>query len=598
MVAPGHLRIASPVTVDREAELAVIERELDEAISGSPRVVLIGGEAGVGKSRLVAEALGGPKLRGVRVVRGACLTLGRDIPYLPFAEILRALASDLPAEARATILGPAAGELALLLPELAGGERAVAGRTRSRPSELGDAPRLERLRLFEALLRIAERLAADAPLVAVIEDLQWADQASLALLAYLLRGMRKGPVLVLVTMRTDEMEAVGVTFLADLERDERVERVELTGLTVEHTAEQVAAIMGQLPDRPLVTRVHALTNGNPFFTEEILAGIRDAAPADDGDGWPEVSPRLRDILRARTGRLPDDARSLLRTVATTDHSVDGRLLAEVSGLSSERLEDGLRAAIEEQLLVAAPDGAGYRFRHQLVRAFVASEVVPNEAARLHAAFAKHLASTPTLRRSPGELAYHWDAAGDGPRAFGAHVEAGLAAEDTFAFEAASRHLQRALELWDRVADADDRVALDRLGLVQHAADAWARVGELDRAIDLVRGVLAEGEDHEVDRLAEVRSRLRWYLWEAGRIDEAVSEAERAVAALSGPGHERWRANAIAHLAGLRLLLGDVARSRRGATAGAGVGAGRGCVGGGGARARRAGLVPGPCRPAG
>jgi tetratricopeptide (TPR) repeat protein len=200
-----------------------------------------------------------------------------------------------------------------------------------------------------------------------------------------------------------------------------------------------------------------------------------------------------------------------------------------------------------------------------MRAFVASEVLPTEAARLHAAFADRLASIPAIKRSPGELAVHWDAAGNEPRAFMAHVDAGLEAERAFAFAEAHRHLARALALWDHVADADDRVGLERLELAQHAAEAAALVGDLDRAIELASSILGQADEADADLLANVRSRLRWYLWQAGLVDEAAAEAERAVVASVGASDDRWRANAIAHLAGLRLQLGDVARARRGAT---------------------------------
>jgi DNA-binding CsgD family transcriptional regulator len=576
MAAPTDLRIASPVMVGREAELALIGAALDTALEGRPRVVLVGGEAGIGKSRLVAEAVVRARPHGPRVLRGGCLTLAREIPYLPFAEMLRALARELPADARTSVLGPAADELALVVPGLARARvpglapaGAVASGSRLSLPVAEGGQGLARLRLFEGLLGVTERLAAEAPVVAVIEDIQWADEASLGLLSYLVHSLRRGRVMSLITMRAEEMERAGLDFIAELEREDGVERIELAGLSAAQTGAQMAAILGRRPERPLVDRVHALSGGNPFYAEEVLAAERAGSmpdPAGSG-GQPGVSLRLRDILRARTERLPPDARSVLRVAAMSQGVVDGRLLAQVAGMSTERLEDGIRAVIDEGLLVrvAPPEGPGYRFRHELARAFVASEVLPTESARLHAAFADRLVSTPTLSHSPAELAHHWEAAGDMPMALPAHVEAGLWAEDAFAFEVAHRHLERALDLWDQVPNASDRVSMDRPHIVAHAADAAANAGTFDRAIELAERLLSNGAGGSSDLRAYVRSRMRWYLWQAGRTDEALVEAQRAVESLAGGEPDRWRANAIAHLAGLRLLTGHVTDARRSAS---------------------------------
>jgi DNA-binding CsgD family transcriptional regulator len=440
-----------------------------------------------------------------------------------------------------------------------------------------DEPGLARLRLFDGLLRIAERLAADGPFVAVIEDLQWADDASLALLSYLRHNLRRGPILLVLTARTDEVTGQGLVFLADLERDERMERIELAGLGIEDTVQQLAAILGRRPERPLVAGIQALSGGNPFFAEELLAAGQEGSSGWDGTvSGGGFSPRLRDVLRARTERLPDIGRTVLRAASTTDRVVEGQMLARISGLDVAAVEEGLRSALEAQLLVrvSAASVSGYRFRHELVRTFVASELQPTESARLHAGFATALIAISGPWRSPGELAYHWDAAGDEPRAFAAHVEAGLDAEAACAFEVAQAHFERAFELWERVPDADDRTSLDRLHLIQRAADAAARAGHLDRAIELARLVLAAGGHDEADLHAYMGSALRWYLWMEGRIDEAIAEAERAVAELGTepvlPGltaaeSGRWRANALGHLAGLRMIHGDLAVARRDAT---------------------------------
>lgn len=613
MVAPGQLRVVSPVAVDRVAELALIERAFEATLAGTPRAVVIGGEAGIGKSRLVVEALHRAEMhlrpettvsveandpaeatlrrepRALRVLLGGCLALGADIPYLPFAEMLRRLARNLTPELQTAILGPAAAHLALLVPELAaqGGSAPSpsAGSATSGQAPTGGSllaaepmvggeitPGVERLRLFESLLGVAERLAAERPVVAVVEDLQWADEPSLALLAYLQHGLRDGRLLLLLTVRPGEAAGPRLGFLADLERDARVDRIDLAGLSLADTALQLAGIHGERLERPAVERIHELSGGNPFYAEELFAAARDEPPDHpQGLDVAGLPPGLRDTLRARISRLPASAQGLMRVAAMTDRAVDARLLARLSAMSATSLEEGLRAAIDGHLLVRVGNGhaAAYRFRHELVRAFVASEVLPTESARLHAAFADALSSTPGPARSSAELAIHWEGAGDEAEALAAHVRAGMEADAAYAFEVAHHHFERALKLWDRVPDAAVRSELDRPRLAQRAADAAAMAGRLERAIELAQAFLAADDDEDDERQAElrayVRSSLRWALWQAGRIAEATAEAERAAERHERDGLAHWQGNALAHLAGLRLLAGDVAASRRWAT---------------------------------
>jgi DNA-binding NarL/FixJ family response regulator len=247
--------------------------------------------------------------------------------------------------------------------------------------------------------------------------------------------------------------------------------------------------------------------------------------------------------------------------------VDERVLVEVSGLGAERVTRAVREALAERILAPAGEGVawGCRFRHDLMRAFVADSMAPSERAGLHARFARAMAGHPAYG-SPAEMAYHWDAAGDDARAFDAHVAAGLDAVEAFAFDEAFRHLERALELWARVPDIDDRTALDWPHLAQLAADAAAQAGHLGRAIELARAILERPDVGDPALLAYVRSSLRWHLWRAGRMDEALAEADAAAGSLAEVGDRRWYANALAHHAGLLMLAGQRALARRRAAA--------------------------------
>ena len=241
--------------------------------------------------------------------------------------------------------------------------------------------------------------------------------------------------------------------------------------------------MGGQRSGPLAERIQRLGDGNPLYTEELLAAAR--RDGDRGDG---MSPKLRELLDARLARLPADAVTVLRVAAAAGRSTDEGLLGTASGMDPGRLEAALRAALDEQVLVRTGlgPGAGYRFRHEIMRTVVGSMLLPAEAVRVHRSYAQALVAGPVEHRDPAEVAYHWDAAGDVRHAIGAHVEAGLVAEGAFAFEQAHRHYERALALWGVVADAESVAGLPWRRVAQCGAGSAARSGDHDRAIQLVQ----------------------------------------------------------------------------------------------------------------
>ncbi len=538
-------RVSSPALVGRREELASIRSVISDMAGAQAQVVVIGGESGVGKTRLLAEATAELDDR-VRVLRGHCLALGARLPYLPFSEIIRNLVRDLgPDEAR-TLLGPAGPELAQLVPEI--GETVGSPRSRSRGGS-----ELQRLRLFETVLRLVERIAQDRPTVFAFEDLQWADSASLDLLSFLSHNVRRGDVTLVVTVRTEALDAGSpvLPFLAELERGTNVLRIELERLDREATRRQIAAILGSGVTEATADRIWEQGDGNPLFTEELVA------VASAGDEL--RSPRLRDLLSARTARLPADVLKVLRVAAVLGRSIDVELLSATSALDRETVERAMEAAIDEQVLVRSGHDAAFRFRHELVRSVVAEQLVAPEARATHAAYAEALRSRPDVDVS--EVAFHWDAAHEAPQALRWHAKAGFAAEARYAYMAAFRHYERVLELWSEVADSEALAEAPRLRFLQRASTAAARAGQYDRAIALAREFLAEAPA-QGDLTELVRSSLRWYLWEAGRADEALIEARAAVERISPETSPRWRANATAHLAGLLLVHGEVGDARR------------------------------------
>ena len=546
--------LTSPVFVGRVAELARLEAALRRSVSGEPRAVLVLGEAGVGKSRLLEEFAGRARDTGALVLGGGCQRLAAGgLPYLPFVEALRALARAVPAAELRAILGPARAELGRLLPELHPEPRSERERAEGGPHA--------RTRLFELFLGVAERLSDRSPVVLLIEDLQWSDRSSRDLLLFLVRNVRRGRLMVVSSCRADELHPGDdvLALLAELDRTGRVERLELPTLGREELAAQLESILGTPPRRDLVDRILARTGGNPFFTEELLAA--------GGGGMPEeLPPRLRDVLLSRIAGLSRPARDVVRVASVGGGWIDDGVLADVVKMPEAQRLEGLREAVARHILLPAADaggtGDGYRFRHSLLQQAVYAQLLPTERRLIHAAYAQALSAGTEERQGAIELAHHWYAARDAARALPAAIEAGMSAEQVYAYEEAGRHYERALELWDRVPYADDRVPADRVHVLRRAAEAAALTGRYARAIEFGRKALELLDPNEDPvRVAAIHERLRFYLWEAGDHEAALADAEESVRIVPVEPPSATRANVLGHLAWLYTARGEFAASR-------------------------------------
>jgi predicted ATPase len=470
----GH--VASPIFVGRVEELQALDAAQRRAADADPAVVLVGGEAGIGKTRLVAEFSSRCATDGTRVLVGGCVPVGDGaLPYAPIVEALRTLVGDVGVGAVRELVGPAWPELARLLPALGA------------PDHRGPPGQEAQARLFELLLGLLGRLGDQAALVLVVEDLHWADQSTRDLLAFLVRNLRRERMLVVVTYRNDEPGQQGLgPYLAELDRADRVMRVELARLDQAQTVAQLVGILGAAPVGDLVDAVFARSEGNPFFTEELLGSVRA--------GSSELPATLRDLLRGRVQALPEPARQVLGVVAVAGRRVPHRLLVAVADRDDDTLVTMLRMAVAGQLLVTRPGEDGYQFRHALLREVVEADLLPGERVRLHGQYATALAERPELAGvlsavAAAELAIHWDGAGEPTRALPARVAAGLAAEHARAFAEAERHYRRALELWEQVTDPDRLAGLDQVELLARAAEAAAQTGSSDHAIGLLEQAL-------------------------------------------------------------------------------------------------------------
>ena len=542
-------RVTSPDFVGRGPELAALVDALERASGGEFAAVLVAGESGVGKSRLLNEFQEIAAARDARVLAGDCVALAEgELPYAPVRSALRALARE-DADALGELLGHGRRELARLVPELA---------------DAGPAPQpdagepLGQARLFELLSAVLARLAQTRPVALAIEDVHWADRSTLDFLAFLLTTTRRERLLLVCTYRTDALHRGHPLrpFLAMHARPPSVERIELRPFTLDEAGAQVQGILGARPDPELVERVHQRTEGNAFFTEELLAASGRAA---------ELPASLRDTLLLRIDVLSPPAQKVLRLAAAHGRVVTHRLLAVVCELPEPELSDALREATAHHVLVAADDEA-YAFRHALLYETLAADLLPGERATLHLAFAGALEREPGLSsrdaRVAAELYTHWLGARRLPEALSAAVRAGAEAHEVYAFAEASHHLERALELWDQVADAEERAGTDRAELYRRAAEDAHLSGEAGRAVALARAAI-ELVDPAADpvRAALQHVRLGSYLWVNGDVDEASSSYLRAVELMPADPPTRELARTLGAHGQILMLRGRVPESR-------------------------------------
>ncbi len=510
-------RVSSPVFVGRRTEAQELRDAFAAATAGNPSTILIGGEAGVGKTRLVGTLAADAAGRGGRVLTGTCLELvDRALPYGPVVQALRQAARLLPPVEFEMVVGPARRELAQLLPELRDH-----GETPAADYEGG---------MFEHLLGVVERLGEKEPVVLVVEDLHWADRSTRDLFVFLARNLQDTRVLVVGTYRTDDLHRRHPLrpVLAELERSGAVRRIELERFNYDELRDQLTGILGAPPSQSLLDGVFERSEGNAFFAEEIVAVARD----DDGQCC-TLPLTLRDLLLARVDELPDSTRQALRSAAVIGRRFGDQLLAALLERRDTDLLDDLRAATEQQVLVT--EGDRYAFRHALVQEAVYDDLLPGERTRLHTRLGDLLVEAPGLfdggdAERVSEIACHLFAAHDMERGLPAALDAARAAEKMYAFPEAQAHGERALEMWERVPDAAARVGMTHIELTRFTAQMADLAGSTDRALALTRDAL-----REVDPISDpvtaglLHERVARHLWQLGGSGGAgLPENERAV----------------------------------------------------------------------
>ncbi|MFF2194471.1 AAA family ATPase [Streptomyces sp. NPDC058157] len=517
MLSGVETRSVSPVFVGRADELAILVDALGRAADQEPQALLIGGEAGVGKTRLTEEFLCEATRRGAVVAVGGCVEIGAEgLPFAPFSTALRTLLRLLPAELAAAAAGQE-DELARILPEL--------GETPRGPHDEESTARL-----FELTARMLERLAADRTVVLVLEDLHWADTSTRHLLAYLFRTLARGRLVLVATYRADDIHRRHPLrpLLAELDRLRTVQRIELARFNRGEVRRQLAGILASRPDEAFVDSVFDRSDGNAFFVEELVASHESGCRTG-------LTETLRDLLLVRVEVLPDAAQRVVRIVAEGGSTVEYPLLLAAAGLGEDELIEALRAAVGANILLATSDGDGYRFRHSLVREAVSDDLLPGERARVNRRYAEALEDDDTLIRAEERiirLANYWYAANDPAKALPAILAASVTARRRHAYSEQLSLLERAMDLWESVPDevrdalrpADytevyppcgcdpATTPLQRVDLYAEATVAARYGGERERALKLTKLALRILDEDGGDPL-----RAAWFWTERSRL---------------------------------------------------------------------------------
>ena len=530
------MRVRSPVFVGRSRELELLLGWLNDAWGGMPRVVALAGEAGVGKTRLVDEIGTRAREQNFTVLLGAATDFGAG--GLPFGALAEALRPALRTR----------GGLPALL------------------EEVYDGDRLTQARVYERLLSFLEQLSRQRPLLLLLEDIHWADASTREFVAFLARNLGTARVLVVATYRTDDVgrDHPLRRYLIELRRG-RVEHVVLDRFDRGELREQAAAIRGADISDELLDRLYARSQGNAFFSEELLA-------AGDDPQTPEaLPPGLRETMLARVDRLGDDARDVIAP-ASVAGIFDEDLLAALVSWPQDRLSRALREALESGLIERLPDG-GFDFRHALLREAIYDDLLPSERARMHRLIAERLsARLDTATAEPWILAgvaHHWDLAGEPRQALVSSWIAGQAAERGYAYADASRLYLRVADLWPMLPDAaemlrrsgsppsDDMLTLaDVLTAAAESTEAYNEVGALSRWQTVAANI---DRTRDPDRYAIVQDRIGTLAREVSE-EKVAADADMALMAVVDAVSSRARAQMLVGQAYGSLVRGRFQRS--------------------------------------
>ena len=533
--------------VGRLAEAAALHDAWRAAAAGRRRLAVLSGEAGIGKTRLAAE------LASEAHADGAVVLLGRfeedaAAPFQPVVQMLRGWAGGGSLAPVAERLGPRAAELGLILPELGVPDPEDATGPDAGP---------RRLRLFDGLAALLAGIADEAPLLVLLDDLQWADLPTLQLVGHLARAPAPERALFLATTRADEGSDALASLLAGLQREGLLERIELAGLDATETGALVAELGGRRPAPAFVAELHEETEGNPFFIEEVvrhLAAAGDVPLRDAG-----VPAGVREVTGRRLTRLGEPALGMLTVASVVGREADFDVLDEVGPLHDDALVAALEEAVAAGVLREDPERVGrYAFSHALLRATLYDGLSALRRARLHGRVGEALLARRGDRLDPllGQLAHHFALAApvERPeRAVDFALAAGRRADRLLAWEEAAGHYRAALRARELAGAGEDRLHCELLLALGGSLEAAGTDGAKATFSAAAATARALGDAGLLGRAA-LGYAGRWS--QLGRVEEEVAGLLQEALATLGEEDSPLRARLLARLALELYYAGD------------------------------------------
>jgi class 3 adenylate cyclase/tetratricopeptide (TPR) repeat protein len=537
-MGPAGLRLPERTPfVGRESERAELRRLLEETIRGQGALVMIGGEPGVGKTRLAEELLLEARQRGILAWTGHCYEMEGAPPYIPFVEILEASARTVPPETLPEVLGDSAPEVAKLLPEL---RRLLP----DIPPPLEMPPEQERRYLFKSVREFIDRASRVQPLLLLLEDLHWGDDASLLLFQHVAQHLNQMPVLVLGTYRDTELDVTRplARALEELVRQRLVHDLALKRLPEADVKGMLQALSSQEPPSSLVHEVCRETDGNPFFVEEVFKYLTEEGKLFDEQGrWRsdlrvselDVPRGVRLVIGRRLERISEEGRRALATAAIIGRAFSFELLEALGEVEADALLDAVDEGERAHLITSVTDGreARFTFAHELIRQTLVSGLSLPRRQRLHLRVAEAIEKTcvRVLEDHAADLAHHLyqaGAAAEPQKTVRYLTLAGEQAMAAAAFEDALGHYENAVSLQPK----EDRRGL--AGLLFKRGLALRSLGRWEEALaDWMQSLVSYEEEGDKDAVGDVSHEVSWQLAWANRPTEAVEVADRGLAAI-------------------------------------------------------------------
>jgi DNA-binding NarL/FixJ family response regulator len=507
-----------PITIGREREIQGLSGLIEHLKAGQGTTVLVTGEAGIGKSRLVAEARARAVSLGAGVLQGAAFELDRSAPYGAITDLLRTFVSGKSPQdvLDAFPAGPSVSAVGRLLPAVA----AWLPSDQSPPSSGATEPQ----KLLQGLLLAFDQLLNTRPHLVVVEDVHWADEASLELLLHLARSAPARPLLLILTMRVDDASPTVIDFRDTLDRQRLITDLPLAPLGRNEVEAMVSCILGDTARSRNMETILGLTEGNPFFVEELVrAALASGSDRFEANGV-GVPRTVQDAVQRRVHRLGEPARQALQVAAVAGRRFDFALVRSVLGVEERELLSIVKELIAAQLLVEDTEDR-FAFRHALSRQAVYADLLGRERRSLHADVLAALEQLADEAGAPAldELSYHAYSAGKWPKALTYASQAGQRALRMHAPRAAIEHFERAIDAAEKLGRSPDPAVVRERGEAHHS------LGEFDSARADYEAALAaataSGDQHLAwESLIELN-----VLWSARDYAVAGEYAERSLA---------------------------------------------------------------------